>query len=70
MVKHDLKKIAFVVPNDNENGPPKFNISPEADLTVVCYKASTVKANHAIPKGGLTDDKIEAIVEASCSLVD
>ncbi len=68
--KHDLKKIAFVVPNDNENGPPKFNISPEADLTVVCYKASTVEANHAIPKGGLTDDKIEAIVEASCSLVE
>jgi len=29
-----------------------------------------VKANHAFAKGGLTDDKIDAIVAACCSLVE
>ena len=43
---------------------------PDADVTVVCYKGGEVKANHAFAKGGLTDEKINAVVEASCSLVD
>jgi hypothetical protein len=29
-----------------------------------------VKANHAFAKGQLTDEKIDAIVKASCSLVE
>ena len=68
--KHDFKRIAFVVPEDAENGPEDFKIAPDADLTVVCYKGGEVKVNHAFAKGGLTDDKIDAIVEASCSLVE
>jgi hypothetical protein len=70
VAKHGLKRIAFVVPEDAKHGPPEFKIAPDADLTVVCYKGGTVKANHAFSKGGLTDDKIDAVVEASCSLVD
>lgn len=68
--KHGLKRIAFVVPEHAENGPPDFKIAPTADVTVVCYKGGEVKANHAFAKGGLTDDKINAIVEASCKLVE
>jgi hypothetical protein len=68
--KHGLKRIAFVVPEHAENGPPDFKIAPDADVTVVCYKGGEVKANHAFAKGGLTDDKIKAVVEASCNLVD
>ncbi len=67
---HGIKRLAFVVPEDTQNGPPDFKIAPDADLTVVCYKNGTVKANHAFAKGGLSDEKIDAVVEASCSLVD
>ncbi|MFM7250759.1 MAG: hypothetical protein ACKO5R_12730 [Planctomycetaceae bacterium] len=67
---NDIKRIAFVVPEDVKNGPEDFKIAPDADLTVVCYKAGKVQANHAFSKGQLDDAKIEAIVKASCSLVE
>ena len=67
---NDLKRIAFVVPEDAKNGPEDFKISPDADITVVCYKGGTVKANHALSKGQLDDAKIDAIVKASCALVE
>ena len=70
VAKHGIKRIAFVVPEDAQHGPPEFKIAPDADVTVVCYKGGTVKANHAFAKGGLTDEKIKAVVEASCNLVE
>ena len=48
---------------DRKAGPPGFNISPEADVTVVLYVKKTVKANHAFKKGGLNDKAIEKIIE-------
>ena len=68
--KHGLKRIAFVVPEDAKDGPADFNIAPDADVTVVCYREGKVKANHAFAKGGLSDDKIDAVVKASCALVE
>ena len=68
--KHGLSRIAFVVPEDAKDGPADFKIAPDADVTVVCYKEGKVKANHAFAKGGLSDDKIDAVVEASCALVE
>ena len=68
--KHDIKRVAFVVPDDVKNGPPEFKIAPDADVTVVCYREGQVKANHAFSKGGLSDDVIKAVVEASCQLVE
>ena len=68
--KHGLKRIAFVVPDDAKNGPPEFKIAPDADVTVVCYKGGKVQANHAFAKNGLSDEKIAAVVKASCKLVD
>jgi hypothetical protein len=68
--KHGITRIAFVVPEDAKDGPADFKIAPDADLTVVCYKEGQVKANHAFAKGSLTDEKIDAIVKASCALVE
>jgi len=70
VAKHDIKRIAFVVPTNAENGPENMKIAPDADVTVVCYKGGEVKANHAFAKGSLSDEKIEALVDASCDLVD
>lgn len=68
--KHGITRIAFVVPEDVKDGPADFKIAPDADLTVVCYKEGKVVANHAFAKGGLSDDKIDAVVKASCALVE
>ena len=66
--EESLKKSAadFV----SKNGPEDFKIAPDADVTVVCYKEGEVKANHAFAAGGLSDEKIEAIVHASCEMAE
>ncbi len=65
-----LERIAFVVPEDSANGPADYKIAPDADLTVVCFKGGKVIANHALAKGQLSEDKIDAIVEAACSMAN
>ena len=70
MKANDLKRIAFVVPEDAKNGPEDFKIAADADLTVVCYKGGKVKTNHAFSKGQLDDATIDAVVKASCALVE
>jgi hypothetical protein len=70
VAKHEITRVAFVVPEDFENGPPEFKIAPEADITVICYKGGEVKANHALAKGGLCCETIDAIVEDSEKLVE
>ena len=68
--KHGITRIAFVVPEEPKDGPSDYKIAPDADVTVVCYKEGKVKANHAFAKDGLSDDKIDAVVKASCALVE
>ena len=65
-----LERIAFVVPDEPANGPADYKIAPDADLTIVCFKGGKVKANHALAKGQLSDDKIDAIVESACAMLD
>ena len=52
------------------NGPADYKIAPDADLTVVCFKGGKVTANHALAKGQLSEDKIDAIVEAACAMAN
>jgi hypothetical protein len=66
---NNIKRVAFVVPEDSKNGPDDFKISPEADMTIVCYKSGKVVTSHALKKGELDDGKISAIVESACNLV-
>ena len=67
---HGIERIAFVVPEESANGPTDYKIAPDADLTVVCFKAGKVQANHAFAKGQLSDEKIDAIVEAACAMTE
>jgi len=67
---HGIERIAFVVPEESANGPADYKIAPDADLTVVCFKGGKVQANHSFAKGQLTDEKIDAIVEAACSMTE
>lgn len=47
---------------DNPAGPKAYNVSKDADVTVVLYVDRKVKANHAFKKGELTDKDIEKFV--------
>jgi len=62
--KHELENVAFVVPQDNENGPSEFNISPDAETTLMLYRRGKVAANFAVPPGKLDEATIRAIVDA------
>jgi hypothetical protein len=44
-----------------KDGPPDYEISPDADITVLMWRQHTVKANQGY-KGELTDSDIETIV--------
>jgi hypothetical protein len=67
---HGIERIAFVVPEESANGPADYKIARDADLTVVCFKGGKVQANHAFAKGQLSDEKIDAIVEAACAMTE
>src|SRR5688572_21377495 len=55
-----LKKCILSI--DNPAGPKGYEISKDADITVVLYNKRTVVANHAFKKGGLNDAAIEKIM--------
>lgn len=65
----DLKELAereqikhTVLSIDKPEGPTKYKVAPNADVTVVLYTDRTVKANHAFAKGELTEAKIDQIL--------
>ena len=47
---------------DGQNGPPEYNISEDADLTVMMWVDSSVKVNHALDQDKLDKDAVKAIV--------
>jgi hypothetical protein len=51
----------IVLSIDNPAGPEKYNVARDADVTVVLYTQSTVKANHAFKKGQLKDTNVQTI---------
>jgi hypothetical protein len=43
-------------------GPPAYKIAEDADVTVLMWKGSSVKVNHAFAKGQLTEKDVSTIV--------
>jgi hypothetical protein len=56
----DLKQTVLAI--DNPAGPEKYNVSKDADVTVVLYTDRVVKANYAFKKGELNDKAIEKVI--------
>ncbi len=54
-----LKKVILSI--DNPAGPKDYNVSKDADITVVLYTDRTVKANYAFKKGELKDKDLDSI---------
>ncbi|MGD9724143.1 MAG: hypothetical protein AB7O59_22795 [Pirellulales bacterium] len=65
-----LENVALVVPQDNQNGPPEFNISPDAEVTVTIYRQGKVAATHALGPGQLDDAAIKAIVADTAKILN
>jgi len=68
-LKGQLKKLATdehikktVLSIDNPAGPPGYEVSKDADITVVLYTKRTVKSNYAFRKGELNAKAIAQIV--------
>jgi hypothetical protein len=62
--KEKLEKIALAI--DTPNGPPRYNLAKDADITVVLYHGAyskgAVKANYAFKKGEMKEGDIDKIV--------
>jgi hypothetical protein len=58
--KENFKKLVLSI--DNPAGPKGYNVSKDADVTVVLYKERTSKANHAFGKGQLKEKDVEKVV--------
>ena len=67
---HKLENVALVVPTDLPDGPKNLKIDPKADVTVIYYVGVEVKANHALPKGGLKKDAIDKILKDAESILN
>jgi hypothetical protein len=63
-VATDSKLSKCILSIDNAAGPKGYNVSKDADVTVVLYVDRTAKANFAFKKGELKDGDIEKIVAA------
>lgn len=58
--KAKLKQIVLAI--DSPDGPAKYRIAKDADVTVLLYKDRVVTANYAFAKGKLGAKDVEAIV--------
>jgi len=65
--KEKLTNVVLAV--DNPAGPEKYNVSKDADLTVILYKDRKVAVNKTFKKGAITDADIDAIIKDVAKIV-
>jgi hypothetical protein len=65
--KAKLKNVVLAI--ESNEGPDKYNISKDADVTVLLYKERTVVANHTFGKGKLTEKDVEKVTADIAKLV-
>src|SRR5262249_32308711 len=65
----DRRKIRQVtVAIDQTAGPPKWKLSPDADVTIILYDRSKVTRNFALKRGELKGEKVDTIIGAVSGL--
>jgi hypothetical protein len=57
--KAKLKNVVLAI--ESAEGPEKYGISKDADVTVLLYKERVVVANHTFGKGKLTEKDVEKV---------
>jgi hypothetical protein len=54
---------------ESDTGPEKYNISKDADVTILVYKDRTVVANHAFEKGKLSAKDVDTVLGEIANIV-
>ncbi|MCS6866396.1 MAG: hypothetical protein RMJ56_15475 [Gemmataceae bacterium] len=67
--KAELKATILAIEDKEDPIPAKYNLNPQADVTVILYVDRIVKANYCFAKGKLTDNDIAAIVKDVAKIV-
>lgn len=65
--KSKLKNVILAI--ESVEGPEKYNISKDADVTVILYRDFVVSSNYSFAKGKLTDKDVETITADIAKLV-
>lgn len=65
-----VSKVAIAVPVEYENGPADFGINPKAEVTVMLYVGTKVKANHAFAEGKLDKAGIKAVIDDVAKILE
>ncbi len=68
--ENKIENVAFVVPEENKDGPSAYKIDPKADVTVLIYRQGKVAANYALPAGALDEEEIKKIVADTGKILD
>lgn len=68
--KTKSEHVAIVVPDDSENGPAGYKISPEAEVTVIIYRDGTVAANHAFEAGKFDKKAITSVIDDTAKILN
>lgn len=66
--KEKWDKTALMIANPS--GPPDYEISKKADITVILYVGKKVKVNRAYKKGEFKTEEIETIVKDLPKILD
>ena len=65
--KHGIKNTALTV--SDEKNAKRFQVTSDADVTVMHYKGKKVLSNQAVAKGGLNKKSIAAIIAGSKTIL-
>lgn len=61
--KHNIKNIPLTL-FDGVAGPPRYKVAEKAELTVLMWVRTSVKANHAFGKGEFNKDGVKAVMKS------
>ena len=59
--KHKIDDVPLTV-FDGEAGPPSYKIAKDADVTVLMWRSTEVKVNHAFAKDELDEKAVDKVV--------
>jgi hypothetical protein len=67
--KQGIKHVPLTI-FDGQTGPPNYDISEDADVTVMMWKRTKVQANHAFGKGGLNAAAVKKVVADTSKILE
>jgi hypothetical protein len=67
---HKITNAAVVVPDEQPDGPKKYEIPEDAVTSVFLYKGKKVAVAHLLRNGELTDKRIASIVSDTSKVLE